>query len=836
MRSFRPVRLAMLLLVLTAAAGRAQDAPAAAKPPTYIFSHAYHVLPGTHNNESGYFSLCEGLDGDLYIGTAKYGENAYLVEFDPRTGQQRIVIDTNKLCGVNGKGYAAQAKIHTRNFVGPSGQIYIGSKQGYAKEGDTSKYPGGYVMSYDPRTVRGTNLGMPMEGQGVIDVSADETRGLLYAVTCEEQHWMIGELKGGKYRDLGQRLTPYATTLIASDGRASTLTNDFQLAQYDPTTQKVTVRPIDVGGKAWSRPDAQSVPTWVLAPDQRHAYLILMNDPTLLEIDLMSEGPSVSSTNHGKMIEGKNPDSRCALSVSPDGGVYALVRIDNDPGFGGGYVNHLLRFDPKAKAVKDLGVLAIENPEFVNLVGADGKPVPFSNGGAKLPDGTMIPVYMMSLMVAHDGSVYVTTISPFTLHRITPEKLAGAGAPATTQPAQSSAAGRYIQAALQTCDHSEQNIEQITKLADRIAERHLGGGMIGFPFFPDGFSRELWGRSGGIVHLGFERPFKENRSQAEKANDVGLVAYDRAPTGKDLDVLKTFHDQGGYLIGFGPRSMPELKDRMAACDAWIDSGITGDGRVVDFGNGTRAGHANVLANTINGWTFVAELVSALTRRGHMPTMWKSYSYEDGRDWGARYQGKKQFHDDYSIAPIVAGELGRQFLRQIRYPMHRLELQVDVLQNAAQMIEKETAAGRKTFVAWSGHMPGAYIGQLDDAGWAKAVEFLPAVPKGVPTFDLRLPENSLVLRLGYNGRDPKEADALLRHHERVIELTGDHDDPAWQPTGSDIVLRGSLGYAFGDACVSIENYPIRLFAPSGIAQLVAYAAIDAQVKADSVAAR
>ena len=63
-----------------------------AKPPTYVQATAYHVLPGTHNNESGYFSLCEGLDGTIYIGTAKYGENSYLVEFDPRTLKQRIVM------------------------------------------------------------------------------------------------------------------------------------------------------------------------------------------------------------------------------------------------------------------------------------------------------------------------------------------------------------------------------------------------------------------------------------------------------------------------------------------------------------------------------------------------------------------------------------------------------------------------------------------------------------------------------------------------------------------------------------------------------------------------
>src|SRR5438874_12664019 len=84
-------------------------------PFRYVYGTAYHILPETHTDESGYFSLCEGHNGKVYVGTAKYGYNAYLVEFDPKTGKQRIVIDTNKVCGLDVKGptYAAQAKIHT---------------------------------------------------------------------------------------------------------------------------------------------------------------------------------------------------------------------------------------------------------------------------------------------------------------------------------------------------------------------------------------------------------------------------------------------------------------------------------------------------------------------------------------------------------------------------------------------------------------------------------------------------------------------------------------------------------------------------------------------------
>src|SRR5581483_3297072 len=196
----------------TAGALVLRPGPLAAQPRApfpYVRAKAFHIPPETTTEESGYFSLCEGRNGKIYVGTAAYGRNSYLVEFDPATERMRIVLDTHQLVGQTTTGYAAQAKLHTRNFVGPSGKIYVGSKQGYPSPAERKAkergepipvYRGGYVMTYDPATDRAENLGMPLpltearqaagmtEGEGVIDVTADEGRGLLYVVTCEEQH------------------------------------------------------------------------------------------------------------------------------------------------------------------------------------------------------------------------------------------------------------------------------------------------------------------------------------------------------------------------------------------------------------------------------------------------------------------------------------------------------------------------------------------------------------------------------------------------------------------------------------------------------------------------
>lgn len=780
------------------------------QPPKYVEATAYHVLPGTHNNESGYFSLNEGLDGNLYVGTAKYGENAYLVEFDPRTAQQRIVIDVHKLCGLTAIGYAAQAKIHTRNFTGPSGIIYVGSKQGYALEGDTSQYPGGYVMSYDPRTGAAANLGMPLAGQGVADVVADEERGMTYVVTCEEQHWMLGSTKPDQpYRELGPLLTPYAMTLLTPDGRASSITADFQLAQYDPATNKVTVRPIEVGGQRWTRANQSSIPTWVLTPDGKRAYLILMNDPTLLEIDLSAEGEVVKATSHGKLTEGKNPDSRCALTVGPDGVVCALVRVDNETGFGTGYLHHLLRFDPATGTKEDMGVLKVKNPDFFAWKTPDGKEAPYSHGFHRLPDDTLTPMHAhMSLLAASDGTIWATIIYPFALLKVETFKTAAA-AP--------SPAEQFLDTALAAVDRAEAQMAEITRIAEVVADRHIACGAIGFPFNEtQPLTNDLFGRSGGLIHCGFDRSWKEGRTDAEKAQDVALLGYHYPPREGELEELAALRGRGCYVVGLGPSSSPELAGAVAASDAWLDT-ATGAGALSDC-----------LANMIQGWTLKAEIVGALTRRGRMPVMWKSFSYSNSQEWNDKYFGKHQFHDDLAVPPQPAGELGTRYLRQIRHTLRRLRhTQAETLHAAAKLIQDETAAGRQTYVAWSGHLGYANPNPLA-APWAKIIEVPPAYEASIAQWRESTPDEALVLRLGYHGQEPIDAQLFRDKRQRVIHLAGGYENPAHRPDPAAQVCSVDLSFAFGDACVSVEGYPIRILAPSGIAQLAAYGAIAAQV--------
>ncbi len=445
----------MLGVVVTLFLGQASLKAAAPsvltnQPPAslkYVWAKAYHILPETTTEESGYFALCEGKNGKIYIGTAAYGRNSYLVEFDPVTEQMRVVLDTNKLLGLplEPTGYAAQAKIHTRLFVGPSGKIYLGSMMGWPtpeewKTGKIATYRGGYVMTYDPTTGEATNLGMPMplgdrrqavwpiptQGQGVIDVVADEARGLIYVITESDHHWMRYDTKHPEkgYRHLGPILAnTEPNTLIDRKGRATALTRDYQVARYDPATGSTTIDELLVDGKPFREVVGPGVTSqnWRLAADGRTAYLQMYSDLRLFQINLGGRaGSPVRGQSVGNRVEGKNPDSRGSISIGPDGNVYSVVRVDNQTGFGTGYLHHLVRYNPRAKKMEEMGVFAVKNPDFFLVPGADFPGPPYY-GYHSLPDGTLTPLHsMLALIVTRDGTIYATVLYPFTLLRIPP--------------------------------------------------------------------------------------------------------------------------------------------------------------------------------------------------------------------------------------------------------------------------------------------------------------------------------------------------------------------------------------------------------------------------------
>src|ERR1051326_6651233 len=177
----------------------------------------------------------------------------------------------------------------------------------------------------------------------------------------------------------------------------------------------------------------------------------------------------------------------------------------------------------------------------------------------------------------------------------------------------------YIDFALKACDVVQAELPEIERVAEIVAQRHLNGGLIGFPWNSQALQQELMGRSGGMVCTGFDRGWKKERTEAEKTNDIAIISWERPPAASELKQLQDEKARGCYVIGFGPKHMPALTEHVKLCDAWFDTGFGENDSVVRFDDGSMGGRGNALMNTLHGWALTAEIVSALTRHGKMPT-------------------------------------------------------------------------------------------------------------------------------------------------------------------------------------------------------------------------
>lgn len=405
----------------------------------WLLGQAYHIPSEYTNQESGYFSIVAGHDSRVYVGAAKYNVNAYLIEFNPMNAVMRLVMDVHQVIMQFLTGFAAQAKIHTRNNVGQlTGKIYVGSKQGYPdeKKGEKrSDYPGGYVLAYDPKTGKNENFGMPKKHHGVISVMPDEHRGLIYVSTCddgrpiENSHFMIYDMKKKTYRDLGNTEHHYAFIVLDHKGRAYHPVRGGKIFRYDPDADKLETLTVTVDGQPCPQEligltpkvHASAILNWDASPDGKTLWCVEMSHNMLYSFDLTATGSVLPGKSHGPLLAGKTAkgtprttDCR-AMCVGPTGRVWAAVTE--------GQQLYLVSHTPGHKEVRNHGKVGVANPDFTPFVDAKGKPLPWHHGMRKEKDGTLTPTTPMGVCEARDGNVYVLSIGPFTLIKYRPEQV-----------------------------------------------------------------------------------------------------------------------------------------------------------------------------------------------------------------------------------------------------------------------------------------------------------------------------------------------------------------------------------------------------------------------------
>jgi hypothetical protein len=404
-------------------------APAQAPELPWLYTHARALPKHLTNQGSGYFSIVEGKNGRLYIGTAKYGENAYLVEYDPVTQEMRVVVDCMREIGSTATGFAAQSKIHTRNNVGASGKIYFGTKQGYPdpKKGEKfTDYPGGHPMVFDPETGKTRVYPVPVKHHGIISVTPDESRNVAYVSTCsderpvESSHFLKLDLVTGEYRDLGETNHLYPFIVVDFLGRAYHPMRGGDILRYDPKTDKVERLKQTIDGTPPTPEshlaDENSHPiNWEISPNRRTLYAVAMSGNQLFSYDLTAKGNTLEGHSLGKLNAVAGSTDCRALCVAPNGTVWAalVAKYDARRAFA-----HLVSWKPGDAAPADHGPLAVRNTDFTTFADKKGVPFPWHHGFRRFGDGNLIPQHAILGVCATRDAQYVLSLAPLTLHEI----------------------------------------------------------------------------------------------------------------------------------------------------------------------------------------------------------------------------------------------------------------------------------------------------------------------------------------------------------------------------------------------------------------------------------
>ncbi|HEX5103404.1 MAG TPA: hypothetical protein VFV87_06315, partial [Pirellulaceae bacterium] len=144
----------------------------------------------------------------------------------------------------------------------------------------------------------------------------------------------------------------------------------------------------------------------------------------LFSYDLTAEGNTLPGKSHGTLIAGaKSVDCR-ALCVGKSGTCWVAVTesapVTDDKG---GSVNinllHLVSHRPGEKEPTDHGPVAISNPDYTPMTGADGKTLPFHGGQITLQDGAVTTKHViLGVSEGLDGNVNILALIPYTLLQV----------------------------------------------------------------------------------------------------------------------------------------------------------------------------------------------------------------------------------------------------------------------------------------------------------------------------------------------------------------------------------------------------------------------------------
>jgi hypothetical protein len=169
------------------------------------FEHSHDTYNGLSTASDGkvYYVLCSELmdvAGQMY-------------SLDPKTGQIEHLGDLTEMAGEKDMKVVAQGKSHV-NFYEREGKLYFSTHLGYYSiingmempglpSGDYKPYRGGHLLVYDMKTKKAESLGIAPGGEGILTMTMDTERGLIYGLTWPSAYFFRYDVTTKEMKNLG---------------------------------------------------------------------------------------------------------------------------------------------------------------------------------------------------------------------------------------------------------------------------------------------------------------------------------------------------------------------------------------------------------------------------------------------------------------------------------------------------------------------------------------------------------------------------------------------------------------------------------------------------------
>jgi len=386
-------------------------------------------------------------------------------------------------------------------------------------------------------------------------------------------------------------------------------------------------------------------------------------------------------------------------------------------------------------------------------------------------------------------------------------------------------AEQYLDAMLQITEQIDGNLSTITDVAEIVADRVLTGGALSAKDQENAFALEAITRAGGLILLG------KGAEEGVVKKDTVLLASSGGYRDYDIQEIEDAHANDELVVAFvshqqepveGYEPFEGLPLLHEVADYSIDNFLKDNDAIVRIeGLDGKICPASLVVNALNLWVFTAEFITACLRQGKMPEMYLSVFVPGASARNGRLS-QYRFHPDLELDPIPRGKLGKEYLDYIAQSIAQIKAtEIPVIKQASTVAAEAIEKGKHAYMVIMGHMPPRIVGAYGDPSVFSTTSLSPQNAEEV------LQQGDFVAFIQYCGIPRDMLSAVKKAGANNAWVGVPMDDDLRYP---DLDIFIYPYWKFGDFCVEVPGYDVKMLPPSGVLQSMAYWLLSGEITA------